>query len=139
VRRLFVALAFCFCSLAMQGQKTRYGQDLPHAKPGIDYPIKLHVSGVRYRQEYVGSGQTADIIYVDVVMNGSDVVMNEKKLELRGDKEFPFQFYKLSPGDYQARLLKDPHKMENTPIFRIYEVVFPDKTVGSFTVTGISE
>ena len=116
----------------MQGQKTRYGQDLPPAGPGIDYPIKVHVSGVRYREEYVGSGQTADVIYVDAVMDG-------KKVELRGDREVPFQYYRLSPGDYQARLLKDPHKMSNTPIFQIYEVVLPDKTVGNFTVTGISE
>jgi hypothetical protein len=115
----------------MQGQKTRYGQDLPPARPGVDYPIKVHVSGVRYRDEYIG-GQTADVIYADAVMNG-------KKVELRGDRQIPFQYYKLSPGDYQARLLKDSHKMGNTPIFQIYELVLPDKTVGSFTVTGIAE
>jgi hypothetical protein len=108
------------------------GQELPHAKPGVDYPIKVHVSGLRYREEYLSSGQTADVIYVDVVMDG-------KKVELRGDREVPFQYYQLLPGDYQARLLKDPHKVGNTPLFQIYEVVFPDKTVGSFTVSGISE
>jgi hypothetical protein len=116
----------------MHGQKTRLGQELPHAKPGDDYPINVHVSGIHYRKEYLGSGQTADVIYADAVMNG-------KKVELRGDREAPFQYYKLSLGDYQARLLKDPHKMGDTLIFQIYEVVLPDKTVGSFTVTGISE
>jgi hypothetical protein len=132
VRRVFVALAFCFCSLATQGQKTRWGQELPHAKPGDDYPVKVHVSGIRYRKEYTGSGQTADVIYADAVMNG-------KKVELRGDREVPFQYFKLPLGDYQARLLKDPHKTGDTPLFQIYEVVLPDRTVGSFTVTGISE
>ena len=132
MRRVLVTLAICFCSLAMQGQKTRLGQELPHAKPGDDYPIKVHISGIRYRKEYVGSGQNADIIYADAVMNG-------KKVELRGDREAPFQYYKLSLGDYQAKLLKDPHKVGDTPIFQIYELVFPDRTVGSFTVTGISE
>lgn len=116
----------------MHGQKTRYGQELPHAKPGVDYPIKVHVSAIRYREEYVGPGQTADAIYADAVMNG-------KKVELRGDPKVPFQYYNLSPGDYQARLLKDTHKMGDARIFQIYELVLPDKRVGSFTVTGISE
>jgi hypothetical protein len=132
MRRVFVALAFCFCSLAMHGQKTRLGQGLPHAKPGDDYPIKVHISGLHYRGEYIGSGQTADVIYADAVMNG-------KKVELQGDREVPFQYYKLPLGDYQARLLKDPHKMGDTPIFQIYEVVLPDRTVWRCTVTGILE
>ena len=51
-------------------------------------------------------------------------------MELRGDREVPFQYYQLLPGDYQARLLNDSHKMGNTPLFQVYEVVFPDKTVG---------
>ena len=130
--RVFVALAFCFCSLALQGQKTRFGQELPHAKPGDNYPIKVHISGIRYRKEYVGSGQTADVVYADAVMNG-------KKVELRRDREVPVQYFKLPLGDYQARLLKDPRKIGDTPIFQIYEVIFPDNTVSSFTVTGFSE
>jgi hypothetical protein len=116
----------------MHGQKTRFGQELPHAKPGDDYPIKVHVSGIHYRDEYLGSGQTADVIYANAVMNG-------KKVELRADRKVPFQYFKLPLGDYQARLLKDPHKLGDTPIFQIYELLLPDKTVESFTVTGISE
>jgi hypothetical protein len=116
----------------MYGQKTRFGQELPHVKPGVDYPINVHISGIHYRKEYFGSGQTEDIVYVNAVMNG-------KKVELRGNRDFPFQYYKLSPGDYQARLLKDPRKMGDTPIFQIYELLLPDRTVGKFTVTGISE
>jgi hypothetical protein len=116
----------------MHGQKTRLGKELPHAKPGDDYPIKVHISGIRYRQEYIGSGQTADVVYADAVMNG-------KKVELRGDRKVPFQYYKLPLGDYQARLLKDPHKIGDTPIFQTFEVVLPDRAVCSFAVTGISE
>jgi hypothetical protein len=116
----------------MFGQKTRLGQELPHAKPGDTYPIKVHISGVHYRGEYLGSGQTADVVYADAVLDG-------KKVELRGDREVPFHYYTLPLGDYQARLLKDPHKTAETPIFQIYEVLFTDKTVSSFTVTGISE
>ena len=116
----------------MYGQKERLGQGLPHAKPGDDYPIKAHISAIRYRAEPIGSGEAAGVVYVDAVLNG-------KKLELRGDREAPFQYYKLALGDCQARLVKDPHKMGNTPIFQVYDVVLPDKTVGRFTVTGISE
>jgi hypothetical protein len=123
---------FCFCSLAVYGQKVRLGQGLPPVKPGVDYPIKMHISGIHYRDEYIGSGQTADVVYIDAVMNGD-------KVELRGDREVPFQYYKLPLGDYQARLLIDPHKTTNTPLFQKYEVVLPGKTVCSFTVTGISE
>jgi hypothetical protein len=132
VRRVFVALAICFCSLALHGQKMRYGQELAYAKPGDNYPIKVHISAIHYRKEYIGSGQNADVLYADAVMNG-------KKIELRGDREVPFQYFKLPLGDYQARLVRDPHKMGDMPLFQIYEVVFPDRTVGSFTVTDISE
>ena len=128
MRRVFVALAFCFCTLAMYGQKTRLGQELPLAKPGVDYPIKMHISGIRYRDEYLGSGQTGDVFYVDAIVDG-------KKVELRG----PFQFHKFPPGDYQVRLLKESKKMEDTPFFQAYELVFPDKAVWRCTVTGISE
>ncbi len=132
MKRFFVALVLCFYSLAMHGQKTRFGQDLPHAKPGVDYPVKVHISGIHYSEEYFGSGQTAKIVFVDAVMNG-------KKVELKGDWDFSSQYYQLSPGNYQARLLKDPHKWGDTPIFQIYEVLLPDRTIGKFTVTGISE
>ena len=110
----------------------RYGQELADAKPGDNYPIKVHISAIHYRKEHIGSGQNADVLYADAVMNG-------KKIELRGDREVPFQYFKLPLGDYQARLVRDPHKMGDMPLFQIYEVVFPDRTVGSFTVTDISE
>jgi hypothetical protein len=132
VKRTLVALLFCFCSLAMHGQKMRLGQALPHAKPGDNFPIKVHISGIHYRAEYIGAGQTEDVIYADAIMNG-------KKVELRGDREVPFQYYKLPMGDYQARLLKDSPKVDDAPLFQIYEVVLPDTTVYRCTVTGISE
>jgi hypothetical protein len=116
----------------MHGQKVRLGQGLPHAKPGVDYPIKVHISGLHYREESIGSGQTADILYADAVING-------KKVELRGDRDVPFQYYKLPFGDYQARLVKDPHKIADMPLFQEYEVVLADRTVFHCNVTGISE
>ena len=140
MRRVFVALVFCFCSLATYGQKTRFGQELPHVKPGDAYPIKVHISGLHYRGEYVGSGQNEDAIYADAVING-------KKIELRGyqgaDFQYPhghpLKYYKLPLGDYQARLLKDSHKVDDAPLFQVYEVALPDSTVWRCTVTGILE
>jgi hypothetical protein len=124
----------------MNGQKTRFGQELPHAKPGDDYPIKVHISGKHYREEYAGSGQDEDVIYADAVMNG-------KKVELRGyqgaDFQYPhghpLKYYKLPLGDYQARLLKDSQKVDEAPLFQVYELVLPDETVWRCTVTGILE
>jgi hypothetical protein len=117
----------------MYSQKTRFGQEMPHVKPGVDYPIKIHISGTHYRVEYVGSGQAENALYADAVMNG-------KKIELTGDREeVPFQNIRLPLGDYQARLLKDPHKMGDLPIFQVYEVALPDKTAWRCTVTGMSE
>ena len=116
----------------MFGQKERLGQGLPQAKSADNYPIKVHISAIRYRGEPIGSGEAAEVVFVEAVMNG-------KKLELRGDREVPFQYYKLALGDSQARLVKDPHKMGDTPIFQVYDVVLSDKTVGRFTVTGILE
>ena len=84
MRRVFVALAFCCCSLAMYGQKTRLGQglpSLPSAKSGTDYPIKVHISGVHYREEYLEgyplSNRTEEVIYADAVMNGKKVELRE--------------------------------------------------------------
>ena len=124
----------------MHGQKTRFGQELPNAKPGNPYPIKVHISGLHYRGEYVGSGQDQDVIYADAVMNG-------KKVEFRGyqgaDFQYPhghpLKYYKLLLGDYQARLLKDSPKTYEAPLFQVYELVLPDKTVWRCTVTGILE
>jgi hypothetical protein len=127
VKKIFIALAFCFCSLAMHGQKTRAGQDLPLARPGVDYPIKIHISGMHYRTSPYEAA-----IYADAVMNG-------KKVELEGGQGIPYKYYKLSPGDYQARLLKDSHKIADSPIFQEYEVILPDKTVWRCTLTGVLE
>ncbi|WP_263356266.1 hypothetical protein [Acidicapsa ligni] len=133
MRRLCVALLLCSCSLAVYGQKTRYGQYPPYAKQGVDYPIQVHVSGLRYRTEDIGGGQIGDVIYADAVING-------KKVELRGDgDEVPFRKYQLSLGDFQARLLKDLNKTGGTSISQEYEVVLPNRIVWRCVVSGLFE
>ncbi len=115
----------------MHGQKTRFGQGLPFATPGTNYPIKVHISDLKYRADYVGNDASLGSIYATAVIAG-------KKVELRGSQVAPSE-YKLLLGDMQARLLKDPEKMGDAMLFQEYEAVLSDKHVWQFTVTGISE
>jgi hypothetical protein len=138
MRKFLVALAISFCCFSALAQKTRLQQEVPHAKPGVVYPIKVHVSGMHYRTEAFGES-IADVMYMDALMEG-------KKVELRISQNVPPLFFRLSfqshifsLGDYQARLLKDPHKTNDTPLFREYELLLPDNTIWHCTVTGISE
>jgi hypothetical protein len=131
VSRVFVALVFCFCTSAMYGQKTRMSQAPQHATPTDIYPIKVHISGLHYRVEGV-----AEVVFADAVVDG-------KKLELYGGQRSHFlTFYKLPLGDYQARLIKDPHKpykVDGTPMYQQYELVLPDNAIWRCTVTGFLE
>jgi hypothetical protein len=117
----------------MYGQKTRLSQAPQHAKPGDVYPIKVHISGLHYRSETLINNGDAEMIYADAVMDG-------KKIELSGGQRSHFlTFYKLPLGDYQARLVKDPHKIDGTPMYQQYELVLPDNALWRCTVTGFSE
>ena len=135
MRRTFVALIFCLCTLGLYGQRERYGQQLPHAKPGVAYPIKVHISALHYRSD-INSNHPDNVtyfIYADADMNG-------EKVELAMCPGVPFKHYKLPLGDYQARLLKDPDKTGvASPLFQLYELLLPNNTVLNYTVTGISE
>ena len=145
MRRFFVAFAICFCCFAAHGQKTRLGQSLPHAKPGDAYPIKMHISGVHYRTSYGGIGGGLSKNMPDAIMDGEkdatyvDAIMDGQKIELQSNQNIPFWYYNLALGDHQARLLKDPHKANDAPLFREYELLLPNNTVWRCVVTGISE
>jgi hypothetical protein len=123
MKKFIAGLALCFCSLALHGQKTQYGQYLSYAKPGVAYPIKVHVSAVHYR------GYNVDLVYADAVMSG-------KKVELSFEDLVPF---KALLGDLQVRFVKDPQKTGDALLFQEYEAIFPGRRVTKFTVTGISE
>jgi hypothetical protein len=132
VKRIFVALTFCLGAFAAHGQKTRYGQQTPYAKPGVVYPIKIHLSGIHIRSEYDGQGQYLDATYADAIIDG-------KKLELQVTHHHS-EMYGLPPlGDLKARLLKSPHTTNNTPLFREYELLLPDNKIWQCSVTGIYE
>ena len=127
-----VLLFLFFLSLLTFGQTIRYGQDLPKAKRGVDYPIAVHVSGIRIRQNCLSRGSEVgctDVLYLDAIVGG-------RKVELMGDQ---FSKLKLSPGDYQARLLKSTPNADLTEIGQKFEFVLPDRTIWLCSITGVSE
>jgi hypothetical protein len=133
-KRLGVVLFLIFLSSSLSAQKTRFGQGLPHAKPGVDYPIKLHISGVRVRVECDGAGDCGRTLRADALLNG-------EKVELSGTAFLSRGFYRVVvlPGDYQARLQNAPHPVAGTPFFQEYEILLPDRTVWGCWVSGLFE
>jgi hypothetical protein len=144
MRKSAVILLLLFCiSPFVSGQKTRYGQ-APRAKQGVDYPLKVHISGIHIRTYYaspswvgpnfLATERNEDVPYADAFLNG-------KKIELLGAWTWIPDSYQtpLSPGDFQARLLKDSSKTNVSPIGQEYELLLPDRIVWRCTVTGVSE
>lgn len=103
------------------------------AKPGVDYPVKLHISGIRIRN-YCDDGTCWDALH-------ADAVLNQQKIELTGDFIYTPGFFRVNlvPGDYTARFLKVAHKGATVPLYDEYELLLPDRHVWRCTVTGISE
>jgi hypothetical protein len=125
MRRWFVALLMV-CALPFgYGQKTRFGQGPPKAKPGADYPYAVHVHATHLRFEYDPS---SSFLYLDVTLDG-------RNLELRGPY---FSTFQISPGDFHARSLEKNGKPFDA-IGQRFELEFPDNTVWQGTVTGVSE
>lgn len=118
----------------LYAQKTRFSQSLPRAKPGVTYPIKVHISAIWLGTQYVGRGTFQRVVHADAVLNG-------EKVELTGQVELRSDDYDIAllPGEYQARLFKDPRKEKKTPLFQEYEVLFPDGTVWRGSVMGVAE
>ena len=134
MKKFIVVLFLLLCSTSLiYGQKTRYGQ-AHRAKQGVDYPLKVHVSGIHLRTYYVGQNENKDVAYADAVLNG-------KKIELLGAWTWISGSYQtpLSLGDFQARLLKDSPKMSVSPIGQEYELLLPEGIAWRCTVTGVSE
>lgn len=140
MKRLIIIFAVFLYSVPLSGQKERYGQGLPTAKPGVDYPIRVHVYGV-YIRSYCQSSpldrygeSCGDAYYAEVIASG-------KKIELRGDwgiHQDPFHTLTLSIGDYRAR----SEKADSSDVGSLgdrYDLVLPDNRVLRCTVTGITQ
>jgi hypothetical protein len=132
MRRLVVLFVIA-CALPFYAQKTRMGQPPPTAKPGVDYPIAVHVSGIHVRTPCKGEN-CHDVVYADAIVDG-------KKVELMGDWIWYRDYYRLAlfPGDYKGRLLKESARNDAGPIFQEYELLMQENTIWHCTVTGIDE
>ncbi|HKN22725.1 MAG TPA: hypothetical protein VJX73_14975 [Terracidiphilus sp.] len=135
MKKSLVALLLLACFPLVNAQKLRYGQEPPKAKPGIDYPVKVHISGIRIRRYYDYYTRTYDKVL------HADAVIDQKKLELTGDNLYDPKYVKVIPvpGDYTARLLKTAHKGAAVPLDDEYEILLPDRTIWRGTITGIFE
>ena len=135
INRSAAILLFLVCALPLlSAQKTRFGQGLPYAKPGIDYPIQVHISGIRLRTECFSVQDCESTIHADAILSG-------KKIELSGTSWLSQDVYQdpFLPGNYTARLLKSPHKIDGGPLFQEYELILPDRRVWRCAVTGLFE
>jgi hypothetical protein len=136
LKKLAVTLFLTTCLLPfIYGQKTRLAP-APKARPGVEYPIKVHVSAVSIRKECPARLNNEPCNELDV-----DAIIDGKKIELRGvEVSYPsYKRFNVLPGDYKARLLKNRSNARAAPLDSEYELVLSDKSVWSCTVTGISE
>jgi hypothetical protein len=133
MRKLVVTLLLAVAAPFLYGQKTRMGQPPPAAKPGVDYPIAIHVSGIHVRTPCKGEN-CHDVVYADATVDG-------KKVELMGDWIWYPDYYQLAlfPGDYKGRLLKDSSRKNAGPVFQEYEILMRENTVWNCSVTGVYE
>lgn len=137
MKKIVAALFLTICFLPLLfGQKTRPGQ-LPTVKPGADYSLTVHISGVHIRTNCAAARLTNDPckqIYADAVIDG-------RKIELMGVAvSYPtYKRFNVLPGDYKARIVKDPHTGDASGLDREYELVLAGEVVWHCTVTGISE
>jgi hypothetical protein len=140
MKKFAAVLLLLLCSTTLiYGQKTRFGEFPPRAKKGVDYPIAVHIVATHIRQncqydwkaEILGGPRydCPEVVYLDAVFNG-------KKVELMGQR---FQKLVISPGDYQARPIKNDPNANLAVMGQKYELLSPDKYVWRCIVTGVSE
>jgi len=134
VRKLWLGWGLLVCFVSLHAQKTRFGQELPYAKPGVSYPLTVHVYGVHVRADCeIRTGYCINVLYADITANG-------RKLELRGTTNIPEKPYKgmglLSFGDFRARVLKNASGVD---LGDEYELVVADNRVLQCVVSGMVE
>src|SRR4051794_37066489 len=108
----------CLCAIAMPAQDPQFRQLSPKAKPGVDYPSKVHISASEIRMHCMTFGNNIsceDLLYAEAIVDG-------RKLELAGHKiDVLSKVGLLVPGEYRARLTKDEHNPDSTIIYQEYE------------------
>jgi hypothetical protein len=127
IRALCIGVAAFLGVTSLHAQKTRWGQEMPYAESGVNYPISVHVYGLHLRD--CGEGVCASILF-------ADVVSNRQKLELECASQIPDKPVPLSFGDFRARLLKGN---SGFALGDEYELVLPSKRVARCVVSGMLE
>ena len=99
------------------------------AAPNPDeHPINVHVIS----SYFVAS---TGMFEKSVTVQKLSVLIDGKKYELSA---LATKAGLLAPGDYKARLVQDEHKTAYES-YQAYELLFPDKNVRKFFVTGQTE
>jgi len=133
MKTLLVCGAILLSSMTSLAQKTRAAQELSgYAKPGVSYPISLHVYGVHLREDCSDEGCTHPLF--------ADVVSSGHKLELGCPSTIRKRHgITLSLGDFKARIVGNGSGSN----FGVeYELLLPDKPkdrVIQCSVSGMME
>jgi hypothetical protein len=138
---IFAAMMiFLGCSLIFS-QKTRFGQGLPKATPGADYPIKIHVYGVHIRPYcQVHAASVMPVFCITVVY--ADVIANNEKFELRGDSDIyrdPLHPLTVALGEYNGRSLNSTSKTDFIALGVKFDLLLAGNQVLHCTITGIAK
>lgn len=143
MKRLTLAmLVFLLVVPLVYGQKTRLGQAPPKAKSGVGYPLKAHVSGIHIRTEcdvfslapHLLNHPCDEYAFVDTTIDGQKMELMGKWSWVPGEYQTP-----LAVGDLQARRVKEAAPGANSPLYRQYELLLPDKTAWRCEVRGYDE
>jgi hypothetical protein len=132
MRKFCVVFAVLAGIASMQAQKTRMGQELPFAKPGVAYPLTVHLYGIHVRP-FCRAGDCEDGLFFDVVSN-------TRKLELSCGTGIPGKPYSEQPfafGDFQARTLG--RGLTSVNLGDEYELLLPNRRVLGCVVSGMME
>jgi hypothetical protein len=131
MRRLFVCLFILLATASSHSQKTRYGQELPFPKKGVDYSLPIHVSGIR-----VGSDCENGYCVRNALL---DVLVDGKKLQLSCPLEIPEgpdHPMPMALGDTHGRIMP---KSSGGALGDNYEILSPHGRVIGCVVSGIFE
>ncbi len=102
-----------------------------------DFTIRVHISASSIQHLY---GNGLPVLTVEAILNGKNIELSgfAEHFNDSGHKSGN-NFMLLTPGDYQARLIKDVHNSDNTAIHQEYDILLTDGIVWHCITTGISE
>lgn len=130
MQSLLLLAALFLATTPLQSQKTRFGENLPFPKKGVDYSLPIHLSAIRYRTACIGD-VCNDFYSVDALVSG-------RKLELMCPLHVPTkrEDLLLALGDQHGRLSK---KVSDVALGDEYEILTPQGRTLRCEVSGVME